>query len=438
MKIFFTGIGGIGISALAQYYLSKGHEVCGSDLVSSAMIELLERKGIKVFIGDHKKENLPEKTGLLIYSPAIKEDNPEIKEAQEKGIKIKSYPQALGEITKDYYTIAVSGTHGKSTVCSMLSLVLERAGLDPTVIVGTRLKEFEGSNFREGKSKYLVIEADEWKASFLNYYPDIIVLTNIESEHLDFYKDIEDIIETYVKYISNLKEKGALVLNGDDENIKKIKNIITGVYTEEFSIKQKESEKMKDCLSLPGEHNVCNGLAVLKTSRILKIADETTFKVLSEYEGSWRRFEVSEGSLDGKKFTLIADYAHHPTEVEATLKAARERYPNSEIWCLFQPHQYQRTFYLFKDFVKKFSQAPIDKIIITDIYDVAGREEEDIKKKVSAKKLADSIQKEAVFYLSRGELEDYLKENINGGEVLIIMGAGDIYLMAERFSTQNI
>ncbi len=438
MKVYFIGIGGIGTSALAQYYLSRGHKVYGSDLVSSGIIELLERKGIKVFIGSHKKENLPEGIDLLVYSPAVKEENPELKEAKRRDIKIKSYPEALGEITKDYYTVAVSGTHGKSTVCAMLSLVLKKAGLDPTVIIGTRLKEFEGSNFRAGKSSYLVIEADEWGASFLNYHPDIIVLNNIELEHMDFYNDMEDIIETYSKYASNLKEKGVLVLNGDDKNISELKRNLDKASIEEFSIKQKESERLKDCLKVPGEHNVYNALAVLRIARLLKIPDETVFESLSEYRGSWRRFEVSEGAAGDKKFTLITDYAHHPTEIRATLKAAREKYPHAEIWCLFQPHQYQRTYYLFKDFVKAFSKAPVDKIIITDVYDVAGREEKEIREKVNAEKLADSIQKEAVFYLSKDKVEQYLKENLRGGEILIIMGAGDIYRLAEKFSTQGV
>jgi len=201
MKIHFIGIGGIGVSALAQYYLAKGHKVSGSDLVSSEITGSLKKSGAKIFIARHLAKNLPDDTDLVIYSPAVSSDNPEIEKAKKSGIKIQSYPEALGELTKKYFTITVSGTHGKSTTCAMIALVLMKAGLDPTVIVGTKLKEFNGSNFRIGKSKYLIIEADEWQASFLNYWPKIIVLTNIEREHLDYYKDLKHILKTYKEYI---------------------------------------------------------------------------------------------------------------------------------------------------------------------------------------------------------------------------------------------
>ncbi len=443
MKIYFIGIGGIGTSALAQYYLSKDHEVSGSDLVSSEITDFLRKKGAKLLLGKHLAQNLPEDTNMVIYSPAIQKDNPELKQAlrfQVSGYKLQvlSYPQALGELTKKYFTIAVSGTHGKSTTTAMLSLILEKAGLDPTVIVGTRLKEFGGSNFRAGGSQYLIIEADEWQASFLNYYPQIIVLTNIEAEHLDFYKNLRDILKTYLRYISNLQKEGTLVLNRDDENILKLKKELSNVKIQEFSIKQKEAEKLKDCLTIPGEHNIYNALAALWAARILNVSDEISFEALAQYKGSWRRFEIKKGKIDDKRFTLIDDYAHHPTEIKATLKAAREKFPHNEIWSIFQPHQYQRTYYLFDDFVKEFSKAPVDRIIITDIYDVAGREKSEIKKKVSSKKLAEKIEKESVIYLAKDKIEDYLKDNLKGGEVVIIMGAGNIYKLAKKFSTLRV
>jgi UDP-N-acetylmuramate--alanine ligase len=189
LKVHFIGIGGIGVSALARYYLEKGAEVSGSDLVSSEITNALKEKGAKIFIGPHDCSRLKlEQPGLVIYSPAIKEDNPELKWAKKKGIKCQSYPQALGELTKKYFTIAVCGSHGKSTVAAMIGLILTKAKLNPTVILGTKLKEFGDSNFRMGKSKYLVIEADEYKKSFLNYWPKIIVLTTLEPDHLDYIK----------------------------------------------------------------------------------------------------------------------------------------------------------------------------------------------------------------------------------------------------------
>jgi len=397
MKIHFIGIKGIGVSALAGYYLAKGHKVSGSDLV----------------LGPHKAKNVSKDADLVVYSPAVQPDNPEIKQAKKLKIKIQSYPQALGELTKEYFTIAVSGTHGKSTTCAMISLILMKAGLDPTVIVGTKLKEFGNKNFRIGKSKYLVIEADEWQASFLNYWPKIIILTNIEREHLDYYRDLKHILRTYKKFISHLSEDGLLI------------------DAREYNLRQKEAKKLRKILKIPGEHNIYNALAALNTARALGVSDKISFKALSEYKGAWRRFEEKEFKIKNLKLKIIHDYAHHPTEIKATLQAAREKFPNKEIWCIFQPHQYQRTFYLFNDFVRVFSKSLIDKLIITDIYDVAGREKKKIKEKISSKELIKKIKKSEKVYLPKEKIKDYLKKNLKGGEVVIIMGAGDVYKLLD-------
>ncbi len=419
MRVYFIGIGGIGVSALAQYYLEKGHEVYGFDLVSSEITDYLKKKGI-IFTG-----KVPPNTDLIVHTPAVPSTGSLLKDALANGIKVKSYPEALGELTKEYFTIAVSGTHGKSTTCSMIALILQRARLDPTVIVGTKLKEFGNTNFKSGKGKYLVIEADEWNFSFLSYWPQIIVLTNIEKEHLDTYKDMAHILKTYKEYMSHLAGDGVLVVNGDDKNIKKIMN--KELTTKNFSIKQEEADKLRSILKVPGEHNIYNALAALSLARELGIPDSVSFQALSEYKGSWRRFEEKRERLGKKSFTLISDYGHHPTEVKATLKAAREMYPDKTIWCIFQPHQYQRTYYLFKDFVKAFQLAEIDEIIITDIYDVTGRESRDIRRKVSSKKMVKQIKKDNVVYLEKEKIKSYLKDILKGGEIVIVMGAGDIY-----------
>jgi len=426
LKVHFIGIGGIGVSALARYYLAKGHTVTGSDLVSSEITDALKKLGAKIFIGKHEAKNLSTRPGLVVYSPAIPKDNPELKATIYRNRisinNVLSYPQALGELTKKYFTIAISGTHGKSTTTAMIGLLLIKAGLDPTVIVGTKLKEFGDSNCRIGKSKYLVIEADEYMASFLNYWPKIIVLTNIEEDHLDFYKNLNNILRTFRKYVFHLPDDSVLVVNWDDKNIRKV----TRNYGNRISIyssRQKESKKLKKILKVPGEYNVSNALAALTVARTLKIPDKISFKALSEYKGAWRRFEI----IQTKPFILISDYGHHPTKVRVTLKAAREKYPKKKIWCVYQPHQYQRTYYLFKDFVKVFRQAPINKLIVTDIYDVAGREEKEIKEKVSSEKLIKAIKRAFAIYLPKEKIIDYLKKNLRGGEVVIIMGAGDIY-----------
>jgi len=444
-SIYFIGIGGIGVSALARYYLENGYQVFGSDLTASEITDSLQKIGAEVFIINSKFkiqnsklkfniQNLIKKDQFVIYSPAVPKNHPDLKLAKKLKIKCQSYPQALGELTKKYFTIAVAGTHGKSTTTSMLGLLLTKAGFDPTVIVGTKLKEFGDSNCRVGKSKYLVIEADEHFASFLNYWPKIIVLTTIEADHLDYYKNLRNIINSFKKFVSHLPKDGILIANKDDKNIYNtfstaVKNVLW------YSLKDRESERLRKNLRVPGEHNLSNALAVLKVAQFLKIPAKIAFKALSEYRGAWRRFEEKILKIGNWKLKIIADYAHHPTEVEVTLKAAREKYPNKKIWCLFQPHQYQRTFYLFKDFIRVFKEILekkwVDKLFITDIYDVPGRENEEIKKKVNSQKLVKNVNREGIMYLPKNEILNYLKKNISGKEIIIIMGAGDIYSLTK-------
>lgn len=409
---------------MAQYYLAKGHEVSGSDLTESKITEDLKKKGAVIYTGPHSAINIKD-CDLVIHSPAVKTGNSEINEAERQGIKILSYPKALGEMTKEYTTIAVSGTHGKSTTTAMIALILVEAGLDPTVIVGTKLKEFGDSNFRMGKSEYLVIEACEHEAAFLNYWPKIIVVTNIEEDHLDFYINLENIKKAFNEFVSHLKSDGILI---------KTENTI--IETDKKAINyslndKKEVEKLKEIIKIPGEHNILDALAALKVARVLNVKDEVSFNALSKYVGTWRRFE--ETQLPG--FILIDDYGHHPTEILATLKGAREKYPTQKIFCVFQPHQYQRTFLLFDDFVKTFKEVIenklIDKLFLIDIYDVAGRESKEAKEKVSSKILAEAIGNAE--YVSREDLF----EELNGGEVMIFMGAGDIYNLSQDLKGLN-
>jgi UDP-N-acetylmuramate--alanine ligase len=432
MKIHFIGIGGIGVSALVQYYLEKGHEVSGSDLTASEITDFLGKKGAKVLIGN-KAENIKSDFDIVIHSPAVKAENPEYVAAKKTGIKILSYPQALGKLTKDHFTIAISGSHGKSTTTSMVSLILMAAGLDPTIIVGTKLRELGGSNFRMGHSKYLVIEACEYDGSFLEYSPNIAVITNIDKEHLDYFKNFRNIVKTFKAFIMRLPEDGWLIINGDDKGNANLKSQISKLKckVKNYSLRQSEAKKMK--LQIPGEHNISNALAALSVSRILGIKDKVAFTSLKAYRGSWRRFELKESILNNKKITVISDYGHHPTEVLATLTATREKFPKKKVWCIYQPHQYQRTHYLFKDFVKLFRDAKINNIIITDIYDVVGREEKNISQEVSSEKLVKKVHKKSVQYMPMGEAEVFVKKNIESEEVLIIMGAGDVYKLFDKF-----
>lgn len=430
MKIHLIGIGGIGVSALAQYYLSKNHQVSGSDLVASEITDFLKEKGVEIKISN-SGENISDDLDLVVYSPAVKQGNPELVQAEEFGIKTMSYPEALGELTKNYFTIAVAGAHGKSTTTAMVALALIRAGLDPTVIVGTRVKEFGNSNFRQGSSKYLVIEACEYDSSFLYYSPKIIVITNVDKEHLDYFKTFTKVKKAFKDFIVRLGADGFLVFNKDNKFIPRFKKSKFQVLG--YSLKQKEAKTIAKIMQIPGQHNVSNALAVLSVARILEIEDSATLKAISEFKGTWRRFELKEGSANGKAITIVSDYGHHPNEILATLKAVREKYKNKKIWCIFQPHQHQRTYYLFNDFVKVFRNVKIDNIIITDIYDVAGREVQKINRNVNSEKLAKKINRKNVLYLPVDEAEKYVKEKIKSGEVLVIMGAGDIYKLTEKF-----
>lgn len=452
MKIHFIGIGGIGVSALAKYYLSRGFEVSGSDVCASPITEDLKKRGAEIFIG-HRRENFDgaNKTkkaniNLMVYSAAVEKNNPELKEARRRKIKCQTYAQALGELTKKYFTIAVSGTHGKSTTTAMIALIMVEAGLDPTVIVGTKLREFGNSNFKAGESKYLVIEADEYAASFLNYWPKIAVVNNIEEDHLDYYKNLKNILKAFRKFVGHMREDGVLVANEEDENINKI------VQSAKCKIQNYSSKFKIESLNLkvPGRHNLMDAYAALSVARALKIPDEVSLRALNKFTGTWRRFEYK-GEINGAK--IFDDYGHHPTEIRATLKGAREllnkssklKIQSSKLLVIYQPHQYQRTFALFDQFVGAFDEA--DKLVLLPIYSVVGREKENIKKLVNSKKLAGDIKKrykklrfydKSVVYLkTQEEASNYLKKNLKKGDIILIMGAGDVYLLTKILTAKN-
>jgi len=445
MKIHLIGIGGIGISALAQYYLTKNDQVSGSDLCSSEITEMLKSKGVDVFIGANKEENISKDLDLVVYSPAVEKDNLEFKKAIELGINIASYPEALGNITERYFTIAVSGSHGKSTTASMMSIILVKIGLNPTVFLGTKLKEFGNSNFRLGgqiddrfknssfkfcdsKSQILVIEADEYKSSFLNYFPNIIVLTNIEEEHLDYYGNLDNILEVFEQYVLHLPDNGYLIYNSDDKNIAKLDFSQKSFKKIGYSDKDKEIKDIKEVLKVPGIHNASNALAAFRAVRVLGFSENEILSGLSDYSGAWRRFEIKNICFNKKDIILVSDYAHHPTEITATLKAAREKWENRKIWAVFQPHQKQRTSFLFDKIVDSFTKSSIDKIVLLPIYDVAGRDNKKIQDNISSENICEEINK-------KGKTAIYIIDNLDSGDILLMMGAGDIYDLDKMLST---
>lgn len=439
MIIHFTGIGGIGVSALAKFYNSKENTISGSDLTESETTDSLKEEGINISIGNDSS-NLPNNLDILIYSPAVGEDNSERIEAVKRGIKVLSYPEALGELTRKYYTIAVSGTHGKSTTSSMIAKILTEANLDPSVIIGTKLKEFNNSNCRVGNSKYLVIEADEYKESFLNYSPKIVILTNIEEDHLDYYGNLDNILKAFEEYILSISIDGYLIANRDDENIMKILDRIDrkDLNIIFYSENDEDFKLIKKTLTIPGKHNVYNGTAVYKLSKILKISEDTVLKSLANFSGSWRRMDIKEISINDKKITLINDFAHHPTEVRVTLEAIREKYSDKNIWCIFQPHQYQRTDLMFDSFIEVLQEAVdnnyVNKLIIIDIYDVAGRENKESKERVDSLKLVESTNRDNIEYISKESVLGIISKEIKINDVLILMGAGDIYDLNKNLS----
>jgi UDP-N-acetylmuramate--alanine ligase len=371
----------------------------------------------------HKKSNLSKDADMVIYSPAVREDNPEILKAKELKISLYSYPEALGLISKDKYTIAVSGAHGKTTTTAMISEIMISAGKKPTVVIGSFLKK-QKDNFVLGRSRYFIVEACEYKKSFLNLSPDILVITNIDNDHLDYYKNIRNIQKAFGQMISKVPPDGFIVCAPNDKNIKeaiKFSNL-------RAKIIDYAGEKIDFKLMIPGEHNVLNAKAAMATVELAGVKKASAEKYLKNFSGVWRRVEYK-GKVypakRGEKGALIYDdYGHHPTEIRATLKGAREQFPNKKIIVVFQPHLYSRTKLLLNDFSRSFNSA--DEIIITDIY--AAREKDDGS--IHAKDLAEKITN-AVYLAGFSEIKKRLKKEADKDTVIITLGAGDVYKIGE-------
>ncbi|MEK7547653.1 MAG: UDP-N-acetylmuramate--L-alanine ligase [Patescibacteria group bacterium] len=434
--IHFIGIGGIGTSSLAQILKEKGKTISGSDLVKTEITESLKLKKIKISIG-HNEKNVNKKHQLIIYSPAIPDTNPEMEKAKNLKIKCLSYPQALGELTKKHYTVAIAGAHGKSTTTAMISLITANAKLDPTVVIGTKLKEFKNQNYRVGKSRLLIIEACEYKRSFLNFEPDILVITNIEADHLDYYKDIQDYKKAFKQLIGKLKKNGAVIIGEDDKfSSQVVKNISKKVVRISGKSKKfdyfldgnvlynnKNREKINIRPGIPGKFNLKNASLSAAVAVELKVPVEKIEKSLKNYHGSWRRMEYKKTKFQHTIF--IDDYGHHPTEVRSTLSAIRETHPDAKILCVYQPHQYSRTKIFLEEFAKSF--YAVDEIIIPDIYDA--RDYEKGQKTISVDELVKVIKKHHSHVqngISLKKTAQFIKKNHKKFDVIVTMGAGDI------------
>ncbi|NQV00774.1 MAG: UDP-N-acetylmuramate--L-alanine ligase [Parcubacteria group bacterium] len=419
-KVHFIGIGGIGVSALARMMLLLDKKVVGSDLSEGFVLKRIKKLGGEIFIG-HKDSNLAKDTDIVIYSPAIKKNNPELIQARKFNIPVYSYPEALGLISKDKYTIAVSGTHGKTTTTAMIAEIMIADKKDPTVVVGSFLNR-QKDNFVLGKSKYFIVEACEYKESFLNLEPDILVITNIDNDHLDYFKTIKNIQKAFAKLITKISKDGFIICNPNNEKIKQ-----TLLMTDKKAkIIDYTREKLGIELIIPGEHNIQNAKAALAAAKIIGIKKEQIEKALKKFSGTWRRFEYK--GKTNKGALVYDDYAHHPTEVKATLKAIKDKFSNKKIIVIFQPHLYSRTKFFLNDFAKSFDN--VNQVIITDIY--AAREKND--KSIHARDLAKEIGKynNNVQYISNfSDIERYLENKADKNSVIITMGAGDVYEIGE-------
>lgn len=443
--IHFIGIGGISMSGLAEILLNNNYKISGSDRSKSELTSNLESKGATIYIG-HDKDNIKD-VDLVVYTAAIPKDNPELLRAKELNIPTMDRAEFLGHVMKGHkYNIAISGTHGKTTTTSMLSHITLAADLDPTILVGGNLDAING-NVRVGNSNYFITEACEYKASFLKFYPYIGIILNIEADHLDFYKDIDDIQNTFIKFAKLIPKEGFLIINADDERALSILNevdcnVITFGIKEgtirakniifnhngcpSFDVYNGENKLFSLTLNVPGTYNILNSLASISASIGLNVDKEFINKGLSSFHGTHRRFEMK-GKVDG--ITVIDDYAHHPTEIKATLNAAKN-FPHNRIFCVFQPHTYSRTISLFEDFSHSFFNT--NTLVLADIY--AAREKD--TGIVSSDKLGNRIRENGVNCKNLHDFNsilEFLNKELKAGDLLITIGAGDVYKVGEMF-----
>jgi len=445
-RVHCVGIGGIGLSGIAEVLLAKGYIVTGSDMKESDSTDRLLAAGARVHLG-HRARNV-EGADLVIYSAAVSPNNPELVRAAELKIPVVTRAEVLGTLMKGHKkSIAIAGTHGKTTTTSMVSLILERAGKDPTVLVGGNLSEI-GGNVKAGKSEYFVTEACEYMDSFLSLSPAIEIILNIDSDHLDYFKDIDHIVSSFEKFAKLVPPDGLLIASDANPFVKSvirdIPNAVTfglsegsTYYAAQIAFNSAGMPRFRAetggeplCtiqLSVPGEHNILNAIAALACCHKLGVDIDIIRETLESYSGTQRRFDVI--GVTNNNVKIVDDYAHHPAEIKATLEATRN-IPHNELWCLFQPHTYTRTIALFDEFASAFDAA--DKLIMAEIY--AAREKN--IHKISARQVVDEIKrrdpfKDAYYFKSFDDIADFVAQNARSGDLVITMGAGDIYKVAE-------
>lgn len=445
-RYHFIGIGGIGMSGIAQLLLLTGHKVTGSDLKENKGIRELRLLGAGIYLG-HSPANIND-ADVVVYSSAVKEDNPEIREAERLGLPLIKRAQALAELMIDKTVITVAGSHGKTTTTSLVSCLLLEAGLSPTVAVGGILKKID-ANACMGSGKFFVAEADESDGSFLYYKPKYSIITNIDYEHLDYYKTFENELDAFRNFIGQTEKEGCLFCCNDDVNLNKLIKGYSGkvvtfglnpradVYPEHILLKGLESEF--DCvyngkpishfsLKLGGEHNISNALSVIALGLSLGIDIKFIKDALCSYQGSARRLEVK---FQDDDYTIIDDYAHHPSEIKATLKAAGNLKPQRVI-AIFQPHRFSRTKFLFNEFIKSFNAA--DCLIVTEIYPAGEEPVDGINGSSLSRGMKEYYKDKEVIFCPKEEIISRVYKIARPGDLIITLGAGDISRLSDELA----
>ncbi|MFA4890810.1 MAG: UDP-N-acetylmuramate--L-alanine ligase [Candidatus Gracilibacteria bacterium] len=437
-RVHFIGIGGIGVSTLAQIFNDQGKKVTGSDIEDSDHIQHMKKDGIKIKIG-HSAKNIPTNCNLVIHSFAIESDNPELLKAKKLRIKILTYPEALGEFSRDYHTVAITGTHGKSTTTSMTALLALKSGLDPTVVVGTKMKELGNKNYRIGKSNLLIVEACEFRNAFLNYKMDVLAIINIDSDHLDFFKTQDAYVKAFNKACKSVGKKGLIILDADDKfsqgieegakakvikitSNQTLKNAPSHAYLNERLLKiGKKSLKLRP--NVPGKFNIRNSAFAAVIGEHLKISNRKIETGIAAFRGCWRRMELKKIKLKNVKF--YDDYGHLPAEIDVTLNAMRETHPKEKILAVFQPHQFIRIKNYLTEFGMCFSSA--DDVLIPDI--LRNRDTLEEMASIQTHELIDEIKKHKKNVFHSTDVPDtakWIKKNGKKYGVIVAMGSGDV------------
>jgi UDP-N-acetylmuramate--alanine ligase len=446
--VYFVGIGGIGMSGIAEILLNQGFEVSGSDLTLTEVTRHLADMGATVCEG-HDPENLKD-VDVLVYSSAVALENPEVIAAVERKIPVIRRAEMLAEVMRLHHGIAVAGTHGKTTTTSMLGMVLIEGGQDPTVIVGGKLHAFGGTNARLGSGEFMVVEADEFDRSFLKLNPSIAILTSLEEEHLDIYSSLDDLKNAFVEFANKVPFYGFVTLCLDEPALQEIlprimRKVVTYGFSSQADIQavdllQKENRSAFTVLrhgeelgfidlGVPGEHNVQNALATVAVALELGIGFESIKAALDSFTGAFRRFEVK---ADIRDVLVIDDYAHHPTEVKVTLRGIKAGWRRRVI-CVFQPHTYTRTRDFYKDFGRAFMNA--DLLIVTDIYPARERPIQGVSGELIADAAKSFGHKNVLYVPDKTDVPLQLMDIVRPGDIVITMGAGDIYQYGAQFIT---